>query len=308
MKKENNKFKNYKLTATGEERASVKLNQLSTVWFNTGTLCNLQCKNCYIESSPTNDRLEYITSSEVNIFLKEIKESFPFVQEIGLTGGEPFINPDILPIITKILSCDLQLLILTNGYNILKRYHDCLISLNKDYPKKMLIRVSLDHHKKEVHDEHRGEGTFEKTLKEIKWLSSNGFEVSIAGRSLLDEPIPSSILSYKNLFISHDININFNKKDNLVIFPEMTQTENTPEISIKCWDILNKSPLDQMCSSQRMIVKKKGTKRPVVLPCTLLAYDKQFELGTSLKNANDTVFLNHRNCSEFCVLGGASCS
>ncbi|MBT6326483.1 MAG: radical SAM protein, partial [Bdellovibrionales bacterium] len=225
MKKDNNKFRNYKLTASGEERASVKLNNLTTVWFNTGTLCNLKCQNCYIESSPTNDRLEYITSNEVNIFLNEIKEGFPSVGEIGLTGGEPFINPEILTIITNILSYNLNLLILTNGYNILKRHHNYLLDLNNDHPGKMIIRVSLDHHKKEVHEEHRGQGTFEKTLEEIKWLSDNGFEVSIAGRSLLDESISSSILAYKNLFISYGIKINFDKKDSLVIFPEMTKSE-----------------------------------------------------------------------------------
>ncbi len=308
MKRENNKFKNYKFTASGEERASVKLNQLTTVWFNTGTLCNLKCQNCYIESSPTNDRLEYISNSEVNIFLKEIKESFPFVQEIGLTGGEPFINPDILDIITSVLSANFNILVLTNGYNILKRHHEHLLHLNKKHKNKIIIRVSLDHHQKEIHEHHRGEGTFEKTLEEIKWLSQNGFEVSIAGRSLLDESVSRSKDLYKNLFRNYDITINSDKKDSLIIFPEMTKTENTPEISIKCWDILNKSPLDQMCSSQRMIVKKKGASKPAVLPCTLLAYDKQFELGTSLKNANETVYLNHPYCSQFCILGGASCS
>ena len=44
------------------------------------------------------------------------------------------------------------------------------------------------------------------------------------------------------------------------------------------------------------------------MPCTLLAYDEQFELGQSLKEARRTVQLNHRFCAEFCVLGGASCS
>ena len=50
------KFENQKITAKGEPRASVKLNKLKTLWFNTGTLCNLTCDNCYIESSPKNDK------------------------------------------------------------------------------------------------------------------------------------------------------------------------------------------------------------------------------------------------------------
>ncbi len=41
------------------------LRGLETLWFNTGTLCNVTCRNCYIESSPRNDRLAYLTRDEV---------------------------------------------------------------------------------------------------------------------------------------------------------------------------------------------------------------------------------------------------
>ncbi len=66
------KFRDPLTTAKGESRASVALTHLHTVWFNTGTLCNLTCVNCYIESSPTNDRLAYITAAEVAAYLDEI--------------------------------------------------------------------------------------------------------------------------------------------------------------------------------------------------------------------------------------------
>ncbi len=60
------------LTADGEPRARVELSRLPTLWFNTGTLCNIACRNCYIKSSPKNDRLAYITREEVALFLEEI--------------------------------------------------------------------------------------------------------------------------------------------------------------------------------------------------------------------------------------------
>ena len=59
------KFRDPALTARGETRATVALRALETLWFNTGTLCNLTCRNCYIESSPRNDRLAYLTRAEV---------------------------------------------------------------------------------------------------------------------------------------------------------------------------------------------------------------------------------------------------
>ncbi|MEC7961670.1 MAG: radical SAM protein, partial [Pseudomonadota bacterium] len=58
----------------------------------------------------------------------------------------------------------------------------------------------------------------------------------------------------------------------------------------------------------RMVVKRKGAASPTVLSCTLLPYDEQFEMGTTLAEAEVDVALNHPHCAKFCVLGGASCS
>ena len=68
------KFNNPLQTLDGSDRAFVEAKKLSTVWFNTGTLCNIACKNCYIESSPTNDRLSYLSFTEVKQFIDEAIE------------------------------------------------------------------------------------------------------------------------------------------------------------------------------------------------------------------------------------------
>ena len=91
------KFADPLRTADGSERASVPLVALETLWFNTGTLCNLACAGCYIESSPTNDALVYLKAGEVSRFLDEIAGRWQLpTREIGFTGGEPFMNPDIM--------------------------------------------------------------------------------------------------------------------------------------------------------------------------------------------------------------------
>ena len=81
-----------------------------------------------------------------------------------------------------------------------------------------------------------------------------------------------------------------------------------PEITTGCWKILGKSPAAVMCATSRMVVKRNGANHPVVVSCTLLPYDAQFELGSTLRQANGEVPLNHPFCAQFCVLGGASCS
>src|SRR6266852_1692693 len=90
------KFQDPFVTVTGERRARVALKSLETLWFNTGTLCNLTCRHCYIESSPRNDRLVYLSATEIAEYLDEIERLGLGTKLIGFTGGEPLMNP-VLP-------------------------------------------------------------------------------------------------------------------------------------------------------------------------------------------------------------------
>src|SRR6266852_2392318 len=98
------KFRDPFVTAKGEERAWVRLRRLRTLWFNTGTLCNLTCRNCYIESSPRNDRLVYLSAAEVASYLDEIERDGHATRLIGFTGGEPFMNPELPAMLDDVLS------------------------------------------------------------------------------------------------------------------------------------------------------------------------------------------------------------
>jgi hypothetical protein len=113
---------------------------------------------------------------------------------------------------------------------------------------------------------------------------------------------------YQSILDAYEVGITVSNGENIVIFPEMSTDQDVPEITTDCWDILNVKANDQMCATERMVVKRKGTDTPVVLPCTLIAYDEQFELGNTLKESFQKVYLNHPYCAQFCVLGGASCS
>ena len=123
------KFHDPDVTAGGERRAKVTLHELRTLWFNTGTLCNLTCRNCYIESSPTNDRLAYLTGAEVATFLDEIsREALP-TREIGFTGGEPFMNPDIVAMIDESLARGFRVLVLTDAMKPMMNRKEPLLRL-----------------------------------------------------------------------------------------------------------------------------------------------------------------------------------
>src|SRR5260370_27817976 len=66
------KFQDPFFTATGERRAPGALKSLATLWFNTGTLCNLTSGDCYIESSPKKYRVVYLSAPEVAQYPDEI--------------------------------------------------------------------------------------------------------------------------------------------------------------------------------------------------------------------------------------------
>ncbi len=304
------KFQDRQTTADGQRRASVRLSRPETLWFNTGTLCNITCTNCYIESSPTNDALVYITADEVESYLDQLQERRWPVREIGFTGGEPFMNPQMIDMAERALARGYEVLILTNAMlpMMRPRVRAGLARLRDSYGARLTLRVSLDHYSAEQHDAERGEGSFARTLKGMDWLRDTGIVMAVAGRTIWGETEDQARAGFAALFAERGYDIDAADPGRTVLFPEMDLSAEVPEITTACWGILDKSPEAVMCASSRMVVKRRGADRPAVLACTLLAYDPEFEMGETLAEAEADVFLNHPHCAKFCVLGGASCS
>jgi len=302
------KFRDPQVTAKGELRARVRLKRLDTLWINTGTLCNLTCRHCYIESSPTNDRLAYITAAEVGGYLDEIGRDGLPTRTIGFTGGEPFMNPELIAMLADALERGFDVLVLTNAMRPMAKRKAELLALHERFGARLTLRVSVDHYGPAVHEEERGERSWKPTLEGLEWLVGHGFHVDIATRRLSGESEAAMRAGFARLFAAQRIPIDANDPVRLVVFPEMDARLDVPEITEACWAILHKSPDDVMCASSRMVVKRKGAAAPVVLACTLLPYDSAFELGRTLRDASGEVPLNHPHCAKFCVLGGAACS
>jgi uncharacterized Fe-S cluster-containing radical SAM superfamily protein len=304
------KFAHPLVTAKGEERAEVRLTHPETLWFNTGTLCNIECVNCYIESSPTNDRLVYLTADEVSDYLDQLEVRNWDVREIAFTGGEPFMNPEIIEMTRRALERGYDVLILTNAMRPMMRksMRAGLAALNAEFGQKLTLRISLDHWDVVRLDQERGKGAFEKTIEGMRWLRDAGMRMAVAGRALWHESDAAARDGYAALYAREGMAIDAGDPGQTVLFPEMDETADVPEITTACWGILGKSPDDVMCSSSRMVVKRRGAARPSVLACTLLPYSPEFELGETLEEAERPVRLNHPHCAKFCVLGGASCS
>jgi uncharacterized Fe-S cluster-containing radical SAM superfamily protein len=300
------KFRDPWTTANGETRASVHLRELDTLWFCTGTLCNLACENCYIESSPTNDSLVYISAGEVAGYLDEIAHEGLGTRSIAFTGGEPFMNPDMIPILEDSLGRGYEVLVLTNAMKPMMKVSQELLDLQQRFGERLTVRVSIDHYSKELHEEERGPKSWDPAVRGLRWLSDNGFTIDIAGRLFSNETDDEMRRGYESFFATEGIAIDAWDRSRVVLFPEMGD-QDVPEITTACWSKLGVNPDDQMCASSRMVIKRKGADRPAVVPCTLLPYEPEFELGHTLKESFQEVPLNHPHCAQFCVLGGASC-
>lgn len=311
------KFADPDRTLGGEPRASVALKRLDTLWINTGSLCNITCVNCYIESSPTNDRLAYISAEEAHAFFVEAQTAG--TREIGFTGGEPFLNPEFAAMLEDALAMGFEALVLTNAMQPMLRtaVKERLLELNARHGDRLTMRVSLDHYSQALHEKERGERTWNKTLEGIDWLEANGFRIAVAGRTCWGETEQEARAGYAALYKSRKWSIDAADPTETVLFPEMDGLHDVPEITIGCWSILGKSPDAMMCAASRMVAKRKGAERPTVLPCTLLPYEPAFEMGATLAEAeradggmfsDGAVKLCHPHCAKFCVLGGGSCS
>ncbi len=301
------KFEVLEWTAKGEPRASIALRGLETLWFNTGSLCNITCANCYVESSPRNDRLAYLTVEDVRGYLDEIARDGLPTRLIGFTGGEPFMNAAFPAILEETLARGFETLTLTNAMRPMTRCRNVISELVAKYGRAMRFRVSLDDYRAKVHDLERGKGGFAKSLDGLKWLHDAGAGVEVAGRHLTEDSEEDLRAGFARLLAEHGIAIDCADPLQLMILPEMRATADPPEITPACWAILNVSPDGVMCASARMVAKRKGAERPTVLACTLLPYDARFDLGPTLADALRPVHLAHKYCATFCVLGGASC-
>lgn len=302
------RFRDPHFTITGDPRAQVPFRGYDTVWFNTGTLCNIECHNCYIYSSPRNDQLLYLSAAEVSRFLDEADRLADRPGQIGFTGGEPFMNPGFLDMLEQSLSRGFSVLILTNAMRPMQRFQKQLLSLNQRFGGRLSLRISLDHFEQDGHETVRGPRTWKPAITGLSWLAKEGFDISVAGRKVWELSEADMREGYARLFAQIAPDIDARDTTRLVLFPEMRDDDQIVEISEGCWSKLGMSPQQVMCASSRMVIKRKGEAEPTVVACTLIPYAKAFEVGATLDAARATVKLNHHHCSRFCVLGKASCS
>lgn len=152
------------------------------LWIYTNFDCNLSCDYCCVRSSPLASRRE--------LGLEEIARLVSEAAELGfkhifMTGGEPFILPNIAQII-KASSSLLPTTVLTNGMLFVGPRLSALGILPRN---RVTLQISLDSQTPEVHDLHRGTGSWAKAWAGINTARKLGFRVRVAATSLTQEQL-----------------------------------------------------------------------------------------------------------------------
>ncbi|HMN71575.1 MAG TPA: radical SAM protein [Rhodoblastus sp.] len=294
--------------ASGGPPARVELAALETLWINTGSRCNLACAACFMESTPRNDALAYMSARDVSNFLDEIAREKLGARTIGFTGGEPFLNRDLPKMLEDVLARGHEALALTNAMKPMRRREAALRALRETYGARLALRVSLDHYSRDLHELERGPDSFAPTLDGLAWLARENFAVSVAGRLYSGEPEAIVRAGYARLFAECGLALDAHDPAALLLFPEMGAAATPVRITDATLENMGKSRNDLMCAGARMAIRRKGADAPVIVACTLLPYDSAFEMGETLAAARGPVELTHAHCATFCVFGGASCA
>jgi sulfatase maturation enzyme AslB (radical SAM superfamily) len=293
---------------------------LEDLWVMQGSLCDLRCKHCYTESSPSNNRLEQIAFAELTPHLEDAERIG--VQKIYFTGGEVFVNEDVLRSraernneFLKSLALALEIApveVLTNGRLYIRRHFEALRSLRERHGGRLTLRITLESPDAQRHDAIRGRGTFAQTAETIRLLAEMGFHLVIAAeRPLLEGRTDAQIRdSYRSLFPGATVEVSL-IENMLEMGHHLTTLARRGEsahaevfVTTNCFTVLSKPAEQLMCHFSRSIQKIDGELR--YYPCPVICDDPRFELGGTLEESLRRVYIAHKNCYDYCMKGGGA--
>ncbi len=290
-------------TPEGDLRGFIQAHGLEEVWFHTGTACNLACPFCLEGSKPGDNRLQLARFDEVKPFIDEAISLG--VQQFSFTGGEPFINKDIV----RILNAALQhrpCLVLTNATEpLIKRLHQLEPLLKRPHP--LHFRVSLDHFDAMQHDQGRGRGMFAHALEGMRKLYRMGFSLSLANQVIPNMEAEEVATRFSEVLEAAGLPGDLPRIEFPEFHPPKTEV-NVPKITTHCMITYQTEKTRQqfMCAFSRMVVKING--RMHVYACTLVDDDPDYALAETLADSLQVpVSMKHHRCYS-CFRFGASCS
>lgn len=200
------------------------MNQLKELMISVTNNCNLRCKMCDIPHSFKKDML--LTDDFKQLF-KDFSEIGLHKKEVVLSGGEPLMRKDIFDIISYASSLGIFTYMPSNGTlitrSVAKRLRDAGVDT---------VNISIEG-PREVHDNIRGIGTFDKSINAIEYLLENNTNITIATTVMKQNytHLPEILELAKNLGVATVMFQPFSKKFLLGSKKEDFWINNSEELS-----------------------------------------------------------------------------
>ena len=280
---------------------AVPLVALDTLWFQVaGTLCNIECTHCFISSSPTNRSHGMLTLTDVERRLAEARELG--VREYYFTGGEPFMNREMLAILEATLEQG-PATVLTNG--MLLRPETCsrLRALFDASEYSLDLRVSMDGFDRERHDAIRGRGVWDKVMSGLENLAAVGLNPVITVTTAA-EGVETS--DGRRRFLDLIRSFGFEKPRLKVLSLFRLGAEERRTRAYEQWErltsdeICSKAAETLQCSSCRMVTSKG------VYVCPILIEQPEARMGETLAETLRPFPLAFGACHT-CWVDGVTC-
>ncbi|HBO52324.1 MAG TPA: radical SAM protein [Planctomycetes bacterium] len=287
---------------TRELAPAQELESLDELWFQVGgTLCNLSCNHCFISCHPGNDTFGFLSIETVRKYLRE-SETLG-VREYYFTGGEPFLNRDMMPILEETLAIG-PATVLTNGTVFTPASIRRLRDISRASSYSLELRVSIDGYNPQTNDPIRGEGTFKQAIRGVRMLVQAGFlPIITIAQTWPEQDGPGIFDSFVETLKAAGY-----ERPRIKILPtlhlgmeeERTRPYSRSErISVEMMENYDSSQL--LCSRGRTV-----TDRGVAV-CPLLIEAPDAHLGETLEEASGAFRLSHGACHT-CYVYGAICS
>lgn len=290
------------VTAPTQATPTVSLKSLDVLWFQVaGTRCNLECSHCFISCSPHNDSYGYLTIDTVR---ERLEESIEWgVREYYFTGGEPFLNREMVEILELALQYG-PATVLTNGTVLKNAWVERLRRAEDDSPYCLEIRVSIDGPTPQLNDPIRGDGTFTRAMNGVELLVRYGFLPIITMTRTWSEEQDQSILGeFRDTLSQHGYT-----RPRLKILPrlkigaESCRTEGYGQFERVTPELLREFDMGQLVCSHSRVITDRG-----VAVCPILLDYPAAIMGDSLNDANRDFPLTFGACYT-CYQYGSICT
>ncbi len=281
---------------------AVELSALDELWFQVaGTRCNLECTHCFISCSPQNDKYGFLSLEDVD---RKLQESVKWgVREYYFTGGEPFLNREMVAILVRTLEYG-PATVLTNGTVLKPEWLQELQRAEAASIYSLEFRVSIDGPTPEINDPIRGPGTFDRAMKGVTMLVQHGFLPIITMTRIWEESEDDQVLGqFLQVLRRHGYD-----RPRLKILPRLkigAEANRTAGYGI--YDRVTHEMMqgfDQsqlICSHSRVVTDRGMAVCPILLDCP------EALLGETIDEAAASYPLQHGACFT-CYQYGAICT